>query len=53
MEGVSLPPGIPGLSGSTDPLEAVLGCVTRVCVLRKMEIVFFFLPLKLFEGYRK
>lgn len=25
MEGVPLPPGIPGLGGSTDPLEAVLG----------------------------
>jgi hypothetical protein len=25
MEGVSLPPGIPGLGGSTDPLESVLG----------------------------
>ena len=25
MEGVPLPPGIPGLGASTDPLEAVLG----------------------------
>ena len=25
MEGVPLPPGIPGLGGSTDPLEALLG----------------------------
>jgi hypothetical protein len=25
MEGIPLPPGIPGLGGSTDPLEAVLG----------------------------
>jgi heterogeneous nuclear ribonucleoprotein F/H len=25
MEGVPLPPGIPGYGGSTDPLEAVLG----------------------------
>ena len=25
MEGLSLPPGIPGVGGSTDPLEAVLG----------------------------
>jgi heterogeneous nuclear ribonucleoprotein F/H len=25
MDGVPLPPGIPGLGGSTDPLEAVLG----------------------------
>lgn len=25
MEGVPLPPGIPGLGGSTDPLEAALG----------------------------
>ena len=25
MEGVPLPPGIPGLGGSTDPLEATLG----------------------------
>lgn len=25
MEGLPLPPGIPGLGGSTDPLEAVLG----------------------------
>ena len=25
MEGVPLPPGIPGIGGSTDPLEAVLG----------------------------
>ena len=25
MEGVPLPPGIPGLGGSKDPLEAVLG----------------------------
>ncbi len=25
MEGLPLPPGIPGLRGSTDPLEAVLG----------------------------
>lgn len=25
MQGVPLPPGIPGLGGSTDPLEAVLG----------------------------
>ena len=25
MEGVPLPPGIPGIGGSIDPLEAVLG----------------------------
>jgi hypothetical protein len=25
MDGVPLPPGIPGLGASTDPLEAVLG----------------------------
>jgi RNA recognition motif. (a.k.a. RRM, RBD, or RNP domain) len=25
MDGIPLPPGIPGLGGSTDPLEAVLG----------------------------
>jgi hypothetical protein len=25
MDGVPLPPGIPGLGGSTDPLEAILG----------------------------
>jgi hypothetical protein len=25
MDGVPLPPGIPGFGGSTDPLEAVLG----------------------------
>jgi hypothetical protein len=30
MDGVPLPPGIPGLGGSTDPLEAVLG--TFPCV---------------------
>jgi hypothetical protein len=27
MEGVPLPPGLPGIGGSTDPLEAVLGYV--------------------------
>jgi hypothetical protein len=49
MEGVPLPPGLPGIGGSTDPLEAVLGYVFMfVCVCVCVCVSWMFSLITLF-----